>query len=194
MSAHAGCGHQSGPLKCRSVQTTTVMEAFAAPPEKIVGDFAFASLIAGVPIGVVLSIPGVLSEPWSHSTIEALEETGSGALLFRAGLFIVGMIVVATIVAGRRHIGYAGPFSVYSISRVFALIATSDDRRFGTGALVIELAASHLSCRYANSDTFAFPTQAKWRGECGSHWPNWAMQARACSRFTSGKLSPSPGR
>ncbi|MEO5561355.1 MAG: hypothetical protein ABIO49_15505 [Dokdonella sp.] len=133
------------------------MEIFTARPEEIVAIIAFASHITGVSVGAVLSIPSVPSEPQAHSTIETLDDIGSGALLFRAVLFIVGMIVVATIVAGLRHIGYAGPFSVCSISTVFGLIAIADDLRFGTAALVVGRAASYLFCRYANRDAAAFP-------------------------------------
>ncbi|MEO7324596.1 MAG: hypothetical protein ABIW82_07185 [Dokdonella sp.] len=133
------------------------MEIFTARPQRIVGNIAVASLIAGVPMGVALAILGIVSEPAGHSLIETLKGICSGALLCPAVLFVVGMIVVAPIVAGLRHVGYAGPFSIYSISLVFGLIAIADDVRFGTIALVVSLVASHVFCRYAYRDAAVFP-------------------------------------
>ncbi|MEO7757566.1 MAG: hypothetical protein ABIS07_13380 [Dokdonella sp.] len=121
------------------------------------GNIAVASLMAGVPIGAALAILGIVSEPAGHSLIETLKGIGSGALLCPAVLFIVGMIVVAPIVAGLRHVGYAGPFSVYSVSVLFGLIAMADDVRFGTIAMVVGLVASHVFCRYAYRDATEFP-------------------------------------
>jgi hypothetical protein len=128
------------------------METITARPHRIVGNIALASLIAGVPIGIVLSILGAVLEPAGHSVIEKLEGIGSGALLCAAVVFVVGLIVVAPIVAGLRYLGYAGPFSVYAISAVFGLVCMSGNVRFGLAALVTGLAASHVFNRYAYAD------------------------------------------
>ena len=128
------------------------MEMITASPQRIVGNIALASVMAGVPIGIVLSILGIVLEPAGHSVIEKLEGIGSGALLCAAVVFVVGLVVVAPIIAGLRHLGCAGPFSVYAISAVFGLVCMSTDVRFGLVALVTGLAVSHVFNRYAYAD------------------------------------------
>lgn len=128
------------------------MEDITARPERIIGNVAVTSLLAGPPIGVALSVLGGLLEPSEHSALEWAKNIGSGLFLGPFVLVIGGLVVLAPILSVLRYFGCGGPASVYAISLLFSLFAMSSDPRFGLGVLVFSLPASYVFCKHSYSD------------------------------------------
>ena len=127
------------------------MERFTAHPERIIGNVALASLLAGPPIGVLLSILAGLLEPCQHSVLEWAKNIGGGLLIGPFVLLIGGLVVLAPILSVLRYFGYGGPAFVYIINLLFGLFAMSGDPRFGLVVLIFSLPASYVFCKYSYS-------------------------------------------
>jgi hypothetical protein len=129
-----------------------LMDIFTARPKKIIGNVALASLLAGPPVGVALSVLGGLLQPTEHSMLEWAKSIGSGLLVGPFVIFIGGLVVVAPLLSLLRYFGYGGPMAVYAIATLFGLWAISDDLRFGLVVLVFSLPASYVFCRHSYSE------------------------------------------
>jgi len=129
------------------------MTIFTNHPQKILGNVAVASLVAGAPIGMLATIvAGVLLHPKNHSVLEWIKDLGAGLLLGPFFVFLAGIILVAPIIALLRRFGYGGPFFVYAIGVLFSLAALRDNFAFGAIVIVFALGASYVFCRGAYSD------------------------------------------
>lgn len=127
------------------------MDIFTAPPERIFGNVALASLVAGIPAGIVLSLLGAIASPGNLSPMEWLSATGEGLLLGPTFTFIGGSIFIVPTLYTLRYIDYAGPFFVYAISVIISLVMMSDGIRAGLATLLLSLPASYVFCRQAYS-------------------------------------------
>ena len=130
------------------------MKIFTAPPQRIVGNIALASLVAGGPLGILLTvIAGLVLQSEDESMIAWAKELATGLLLGPFFILIAGLVLVAPALSVLRYFGYGGPFFVYLISIVFSLYALNDSLRFGGVVLLFSMAASYVFCRYAYPDT-----------------------------------------
>src|SRR6185369_6921813 len=108
------------------------MTIFTARPQRILGNVALASLIAGAPIGILMTIvAGVFIQHTNHSVLEWIKELGNGLLLGPFFIFIAGLILIVPALSVLRYFGYGGPFFVYAIGMMFGLVALHDNLVFG---------------------------------------------------------------
>lgn len=127
------------------------MSIFTSRPERIVGNIALASLVAGIPAGLVLSLLGALQSR-NLSAIQWLGGLGSGALLGPALIFIAGFVLIAPVLHGLRSLGYGGPAFVYAMAAIFSLTAMASDLRSGIASLILSIPAAWIFCRHAYVD------------------------------------------
>ncbi|WP_094711514.1 hypothetical protein [Hahella sp. CCB-MM4] len=125
------------------------MKSLTARPEKIIGNIALASLLAGPPIGVALSLLGGLLQPSGLSVLDWIEVIVSGLFAGPFILFIAGLVVLAPTLGVLRHFGYGGPTFVYAITTLFSFFSMSSDLRLGLVSLAFSLPASYVFCKYS---------------------------------------------
>jgi hypothetical protein len=122
------------------------MDILTARPEKLFGNVALASVMAGLPIGLVFAIAGLVTQPL---LLPATWTAGLGSVVLApVFVFIAGMVLLPVLYALRRA-GYAGPFFVYALSTLFSLVLMSSDLRAGLLGFALSLPASFVFCRYA---------------------------------------------
>lgn len=122
------------------------MDILTARPERLFGNVALASLMAGLPAGLVFAIAGLVTQPLLSSATW-IASFGS-VLLAPVLVFIAGLVLLPVLYALRKA-GYAGPLSVYALSTLLSLVLMSSDVRAGLLGLVLSLPASFVFCRYA---------------------------------------------
>ena len=128
------------------------MSIFTDRPQKILGNIAVTSLVAGVPLGVFSTIlAGVVLHSNNRSVVEWAKELGLGLLQGPFFVFIAGLILIAPILTVLRRFDYGGPFFVYAISVIFSLVLLHDNLAFGAMSMVFALFSSYVFCRYAYS-------------------------------------------
>jgi len=126
------------------------MDIFTARPQRILGNVALASLLAGVPAGAVMTLVGGLSRSFgTASWLEWAEQIGIGMLLGPFFVFLGGICLMAPTLTVFRFFGCGGPFFVYAISATASLLAMGEGAQFGAGVAVFSLSASVVFCRYA---------------------------------------------
>jgi hypothetical protein len=129
------------------------MTIFTGRPQKILGNVAVASLVAGAPIGLIATtLAGIFIQPKNHTVLEWLTELGKGLLLGPFFIFIAGIVLVLPILTVLRRFNYGGPFFVYAISVAFSLAALHDNLAFGAMVMIFSMSASYVFCRGAYSD------------------------------------------
>jgi hypothetical protein len=133
------------------IQALGLMDIFTARPERIIGNVALASLVAGIPVGIVLALLGALQSP-DLSAIQWLAGLGSGALLGPVLIFIAGFMLIAPLLHGLRRFGYGGPLFVYAMAAIFSLTVMASDLRSGIVSLVLSIPAAWIFCRHAYVD------------------------------------------
>lgn len=145
----------------RSIQTTVpqrvnaaleVMDTFSARPEKIIGNVALASLLAGLPLGLLISAVAAIRYQAQYAGIEIVKNIALGAVVAPVFIFVFGLVVIAPLLTLLRHLGYGGPFFVYAISIGLAVPFLSNGVLSGLAAISMALAASYVFCRFAYSD------------------------------------------
>jgi hypothetical protein len=126
------------------------MDIFTARPRRILGNVALASLLAGVPAGVVMTVVGGLtSASGTASWLDWAQEIGIGMMLGPFFVFVGGVFLLAPTLSVFRYLGCAGPFFVYAISATASLFAMGEGAQFGVGVAVFSLSASYVFCRWA---------------------------------------------
>ncbi len=129
------------------------MDIFTARPQRILGNVALASLLAGVPAGAVMTVIGGLSLPSNTASwLEWAQEIGIGMLLGPFFVLLGGLFLLAPTLSVFRFFGCGGPFFVYAISATATLLAMGEGARFGVGVAVFSLSASFVFCRWAYAD------------------------------------------
>jgi len=129
------------------------MDIFTAKPERVLGNLALASLVAGAPVGLVLSLLGgflYAKEETPHAWIAGVAE---GLLLGPTLVMIGGLAFIAPLLLALRHFGLGGPFFVYAASVAVSLVALADGFNAGLVCLALSLTASYVFSlhAYANS-------------------------------------------
>jgi hypothetical protein len=127
------------------------MSIFTARPERIIGNIALASLVAGIPAGIILALLGGLQSR-DLSAMQWLGGIGGGALLGPVLVFIAGCLLIAPLLHGLRNFGYGGPVFVYAIAIISSLAAMASDLRAGIASLVLSIPAAWVFCRRAYTD------------------------------------------
>ncbi|WP_386066085.1 hypothetical protein ACFJIW_16265 [Tahibacter sp. UC22_41] len=122
------------------------MDILTARPERLLGNVALASLMAGLPVGLIFAIAGLATQPLLSS---ATWSAGFGSLLLAPVLVFIAGLILLPVLYALRKVGYAGPLSVYVLSTLFSLVLMSNDMRAGLLGLVLSLPASFVFCRYA---------------------------------------------
>jgi len=130
------------------------MDAFSARPEKIIGNVALASLLAGLPMGLFISAIAAIFYHQQYSGFELFKNIALGAFAAPFYIFVCGVVVVAPLLALLRLFGCGGPFFVYAIGVSMGLPFLSNGIMSGLAVIAIALAASFAFCR------FAYPGQA----------------------------------
>ena len=125
------------------------MESITARPDRIIGNVAVASLLAGPPIGVAMSVLGCLLDPSEHSALEWIKNIGGGLFIGPFVLAVGGLVVLAPILSILRYFDCGGPPAVYAITLLFSLFAMSSGPLFGLAVLIFSLPASYVFCRYS---------------------------------------------
>ena len=129
-----------------------VMDTFSARPEKIIGNVALASLLAGLPLGLLISAVAAIRYQAQYAGIEIVKNIALGAVVAPVFIFVFGLVVIAPLLTLLRHFGYGGPFFVYAISIGLAVPFLSNGVLSGLAAISMALAASYVFCRFAYSD------------------------------------------
>lgn len=125
------------------------MNTFSARPEKITGNVALASLIAGIPLGLLISAIGAFRHASGLFGVALVESIALGALIAPVGLFLCGLIVITPVLTLLRRFGFGGPFFVYAISITLAVPFFANGLLPGLAALALALTASYAFCRSA---------------------------------------------
>lgn len=129
------------------------MDIFTARPNRILGNVALASLLAGVPAGAAMTVIGGLSSASiTASWLEWAEQIGIGMLLGPFFVFVGGIFLMAPTLIVFRFFGCGGPFFVFATSATASLLAMGEGARFGVGVAVFSLSASIVFCRRAYAD------------------------------------------
>ena len=135
-----------------STTSLEVMDTFSARPEKIIGNVALASLLAGLPLGLLISAVAAIRYQAQYAGIEIVKNIALGAVVAPVFIFVFGLVVIAPLLTLLRHLGYGGPFFVYAISIGLAVPFLSNGVLSGLAAISMALAASYVFCRFAYSD------------------------------------------
>ncbi|MBB1061370.1 hypothetical protein [Marilutibacter spongiae] len=129
------------------------MEGFTARPERIIGNIALASLLAGLPVGLMFSLWAGM-QAWARTPLPVwLREVGGGALMCAAVTFLAGLVLVAPSLWLLRRFGLGGPFFVHAVAVLASLAMMADQPRMGLAALALAVPASLVFCRYAYPPT-----------------------------------------
>lgn len=122
------------------------MDLLTARPEKLFGNVALASLVAGVPVGLVFAAVGLATHPLADS---ATWSASLGSVLLAPVLAFLAGLVLLPILYALRRFGFAGPAVVYGLSVLFSLTLMGSDVRAGLVAFALALPASFVFCRFA---------------------------------------------
>jgi hypothetical protein len=128
-----------------------VMDTFSARPENIIGNVALASLLAGMPLGLLLSAVAAIFYQDQYSGIEIVKNIALGAIVGPVYVFVCGLVIVAPLLALLRLLGYGGPFFVYAISIAIGVPFLSNGVLSGLAVISMAVAASYVFCRFAYS-------------------------------------------
>lgn len=122
------------------------MDLLTARPEKLFGNVALASLVAGVPVGLVFAAVGLATHPPADS---ATWSASLGSVLLAPVLVFLAGLVLLPILYALRRFGCAGPAVVYALSILFSLALMGGDARAGLVGFALTLPASFVFCRCA---------------------------------------------
>jgi len=127
------------------------MDTFSARPERIIGNVALASLLAGIPLGLLISSIAAFLHPSHLSAMELVKGIALGAVVGPVYIFLCGLFVIAPALALLRHFGFGGPFFVYAISIALAVPFFANGLLPGLAVVALALSASYAFCRFAYS-------------------------------------------
>lgn len=122
------------------------MEMLTARPENMFGNVALASVVAGIPVGLLFAVIGLATHP-----IAALDtwKASLGSVLLAPVFILVAGLIMLPVLYGLRRLGYAGPLVVWALSGLFSIVLMSSDVRAGLLGLMLAMPASYVFCRYA---------------------------------------------
>ena len=126
--------------------------AWTTTPWTLIGNVALASLLAGLPLGLLISAVAAIRYQAQYAGIEIVKNIALGAVVAPVFIFVFGLVVIAPLLTLLRHLGYGGPFFVYAISIGLAVPFLSNGVLSGLAAISMALAASYVFCRFAYSD------------------------------------------
>jgi len=128
------------------------METFSARPANIIGNVALASLLAGAPLGLLISAVAAMLLRQQYFGFELFKNIALGALAGPFYVFVCGIVFIAPPLFLLRRLGYGGPFFVYAISIAIGLPFLSNGLMAGLSVLALAAAASYAFCRLAYTD------------------------------------------
>lgn len=124
------------------------MDIFSERPSRIFSSVALASLIAGLPLSLIISIfaATMASAPVTLELIKELLESAFFGVFF---VFLCGIVLIAPLLLLLRWLGLGGPFFVYAPSLALGVSFFSNGFQAGAAVTVLALASSFVFCRFA---------------------------------------------
>ncbi|GMV29127.1 MAG: hypothetical protein AMXMBFR59_12520 [Rhodanobacteraceae bacterium] len=134
------------PVSRTGVRHRLPMEMLTARPDNLLGNVALASLVAGVPVGLVFAAVGLATHPLGDS---GTWSASLGSVLLAPALVLLAGLALLPVLYALGKVGYAGPAVVYALSILFSLVLTASDVRAGLVGFALSLPASFVFCRLA---------------------------------------------
>jgi hypothetical protein len=125
------------------------MDWLTEEPERILGNVALASLLAGGPAGALLGGLGGLLGASPASAADWVGGVGSGALFGVFIAFLFGACYILPALFVLRRVGFAGPASVVLLALLPVLVLLAEDARMGLVSLGIAVPVTLVFCRLA---------------------------------------------
>jgi len=121
------------------------MDPLTARPDHLFMNVLRASLMAGIPVGLVFAAYGLATHPISASETWM---ASLGSMLLAPVFVLIAGVVLLPILHLLRRFGYAGPLTVYALSITVALVLMSSDLRAGLLGFALALPACFVFCRH----------------------------------------------
>lgn len=125
------------------------MDWFREEPDRILGNVAVASLLAGGPAGAMVGVLGGLLQARTVSAGDWIGGIGSGAVFGVFLAFLFGACYIAPALVVLRRFGFAGPAFVALLASLPVLALLADDARIGVASLMIATPVTWVFCRFA---------------------------------------------